>query len=120
MTAREADARQADRVAPATPATRGTSAVPGPRLSAVARARARRAAVIAALVLLVVGVALLSAGIGQFSLSPAEILASFARRLGLAPTAPADAYADGALWNVEFDTIPHVRDPGKSAEATAP
>lgn len=82
-----------------------TTAARAPQLSAVARARARRAAVIATLVVLLVAVALLSAGIGQFSLSPAEIAASFARRLGLAPTAPTDAYADGALWNVRFPRI---------------
>ncbi|MBN9630056.1 MAG: iron chelate uptake ABC transporter family permease subunit [Actinobacteria bacterium] len=81
------------------------TAARAPQLSAVARARARRAAVIATLVVLLVAVALLSAGIGQFSLSPAEIAASFARRLGLAPTAPTDAYADGALWNVRFPRI---------------
>ncbi|WP_348789811.1 iron ABC transporter permease [Leifsonia sp. NPDC080035] len=73
--------------------------------SAVARARARRGLVIGGLVVALLAVVLLSAAVGQFSLSPAEILSSIGRRLGLAPTAPADAYADGALWNVRFPRI---------------
>ena len=74
-------------------------------VAAVTRARGRRALVIGAMIVLLLAVVLTSSALGQFSLSPAEIFASFGRRLGLAPTAPADAYADGALWNVRFPRI---------------
>lgn len=75
------------------------------RPAAVTRARGRRTLVVATLVALVLVVVVVSASVGQFSLSPTEIAASLARRVGFAPTAPADAYADGALWNVRFPRI---------------
>lgn len=75
------------------------------RPALVVRARGRRTLVIITLAVLLAVVVLTSAAVGQFSLSPVEIAASIGRRLGLAPTAPADAYADGALWNVRFPRI---------------
>lgn len=91
-------ARRADRADRASRADRVA-------VAAVTRARGRRALVIGAMIVLLLAVVLTSSALGQFSLSPAEIFASFGRRLGLAPTAPADAYADGALWNVRFPRI---------------
>ena len=52
-----------------------------PAASAVSRARGRRGLVIGGLVVSLLAVVLLSAAVGQFSLSPADILASIGRRL---------------------------------------
>lgn len=73
--------------------------------AAVTRARARRVWVMATLVVLLFGAVLLSASLGQYSLSPSEIIASIGRRLGLSATNPGDVFADGALWNVRFPRI---------------
>ena len=73
--------------------------------SAINRARVRQVWVISILGALLAGTVLLSATLGQFSLTPAEIFASLGRRLHLIPTADSDAFADGALWNVRFPRI---------------
>lgn len=85
----------------------GRSAPPGSAcLSAVTRARRRRIPVIVALIVLLLLAILVSAGVGQFALSPAEIVASIGRRLGVAPAATGSAtYADGALWNIRFPRV---------------
>lgn len=71
-----------------------------------ARPRSRRVAsttiVLAALIVLVCVASLL---LGQYSLSPAEIVESFARRLGLAASDGTTQLADGALWNVRIPRI---------------
>jgi len=75
-------------------------------MSAVARASSRRLPVIGGMLVLLLAVLLVSAALGQFSVSPAEIIGSFARKLGLAPAAPGTAaYADGALWNIRFPRL---------------
>ncbi|MFF1571448.1 FecCD family ABC transporter permease [Leifsonia sp. NPDC058292] len=85
------------------PRSTGTGALAS---SAVVRAHRRRGPVIAGLIVLLVAVLLTSSALGQFSVAPAEVVASFARRLGLAPTASgAAAYADAALWNIRFPRL---------------
>nr|WP_308116551.1 iron ABC transporter permease [Leifsonia poae] len=76
------------------------------RPSSVVRARRRRAPVIVGMIVLLLAVVLASAALGQFALSPAEILASIGRRLGLVPVPPGTvSYADGALWNIRFPRL---------------
>ncbi|MFC7432550.1 MULTISPECIES: FecCD family ABC transporter permease [unclassified Agrococcus] len=77
-----------------------------PRAARVPRSRAAITAV--ALVVLLVVAVVASMLLGQFSMSPAEVAGSFARRVGAllggAPDASA-ARTDGALWNVRLPRI---------------
>jgi iron complex transport system permease protein len=91
----------AEGAAPAAPLAK-----PRQRLSAVTRARRRRVPVIVGLVVLLLLAVLVSSSAGQFALSPAEIVASIGRRIGIAPAATgAASYADGALWNIRFPRV---------------
>lgn len=77
-----------------------------PRTTRVPRSRAAITA--AALVVLLVVAVVASMLLGQYSMSPADVAGSFARRLGallgVAPDASA-ARADGALWNVRLPRV---------------
>jgi iron complex transport system permease protein len=99
-------ASHADRERSALVAASSSTRVGHGRPSAVTRARGRRVPVITGMLVLLAAVLLCSAALGQFSVPPAEIVASIARKLGLAPTASgAAAYADGALWNIRFPRL---------------
>jgi iron complex transport system permease protein len=89
--------------------TRITSAASGAQpTDAPTRPRTRRRAITLTLVISVVvllAVVLVSAAVGQFPLTPAEILGSVGRRLGLVAPSDTARFADGALWNVRFPRI---------------
>ncbi len=72
-------------------------------LPRLARRRIALTALVTALAL--VAVLVLSAAVGQFPLSPEQILASLLRRAGLASADPSQAFADGALWNVRLPRL---------------
>ncbi len=55
------------------------------------------------LLLVLLTLAILSAGLGQFPVPPQEILAAIARKLHLLGGGPGDA--DGTLWNVRFPRL---------------
>lgn len=70
------------------------------------RGRFTAGILITALAVALVAAALASAGIGQMQLSPAEVFASVAHRLGLDwGTLPAHPHAESALWAIRFPRV---------------
>ncbi len=57
------------------------------------------------LTIALVVVVCVSAGAGQFSIAPSEVLSSIARRVGIAAADDSHRLVDGALWNVRFPRI---------------
>ena len=83
-----------------------TAARPLADAPATSRPGVRRIALCAALaVLLVVGI-LLSAGLGQLPIGPAEVAGSVLRALGIDnPWAPADDLLENTLWQIRFPRV---------------
>jgi iron complex transport system permease protein len=96
------------------PATSGTGAEPrtfgpagsGPRNVASGRTGWAPHVLTASLAVVVVGLVVISAGIGQMGISPAEVVGSLLHRLGIPlGTLPSAPYAEQALWSVRFPRI---------------
>ncbi|WP_442918665.1 FecCD family ABC transporter permease [Leucobacter sp. USHLN154] len=75
--------------------------------STLGRRSAGRGAIVitAAVILVIVGI-ILSAGLGQLSIGPTEVVGSVLRRIGIANSwAPTDELLDRTLWQIRFPRV---------------
>lgn len=85
----------------------GAARIDADQLTSVRRRRARLALLTAVVLLVLLAlVAVWSAGVGQFPVSPGNVIASIRRHLtGVAAANPAERFMDAALWTIRFPRV---------------
>lgn len=75
------------------------------RPTAAKKRRSRSAILFTALSITLIAVCLISAGSGQLTIAPSEVLASILRAVGIDAGPPVNATSDTALWTIRFPRI---------------